>query len=247
MGTKLKSITNVIHWSLAAKAAAFGVAWSLLPWWLFIVVALGLYVSSFFQMKAFLPHVVAMLVLSVAFPSRSLLVALFLAAAWYVTMGIRELIFVDRTSASYLLTLMLFFGAAVAFFSRFDSWEHPLVFMWGAAVSAVWYVLAKRVVVPEAHAGVAETPAAPLLVSLAIMSFLLWQLGIAIVLLPFSALYQSALLFLIAAAFLELVAAYSRAQVTRRKLLETFSIFFIAAVFILVVSGGSGDYTPSDL
>jgi hypothetical protein len=246
MGTKLKSITNVIHWSSATKAAAFCAAWFLLPLWLFFLAATALYASSFFQLKAFLPHFAAVLALAAAFPSRNVFVALFLGGTWYVITCIRELIFVDRASASYLLALMLSFGAAVAFFSRFDSWEHPLVFIWAAAVSVLWYVLAKRVVTPETHGTAGEALSRPLLVSLAVMSFLLWQVGIAAAILPFSVFYQSALLFLVSAALLELIVSTARLQLTRRKLLETFSIFFAVAVLILVAGGGNGNYTPLD-
>ncbi len=215
------------------KALVFGAAWLILPFWVFLLVALYLYFFPFFRpFDLFLPF--AILIFFAAIEPTGTLFALLLGVIFYLILGIKDLIFIGRKSAYEVLSLILMFLALMKFFSKFDSWGDPGAFFWIFLLAAIFFFLAKDFLRNSGKAG-AETRSAAISPSLAagISAMVFLQISIATLFLPLNLLYQSALVFLMVAITLELAFDYSAEALSRRKILISFSIFFSFLVVIL--------------
>lgn len=115
MEEKLKLVRELIPWSLVAKGVLFGVSWLVLPYSLFFLVALFLFFSPAFQAVRFFPIFLFIVGLSAVFVP-GLREGVFLSVLFVSALGIKNLIFVDRTlssqvfltASSLLLWLFLF-------------------------------------------------------------------------------------------------------------------------------------------
>ena len=127
MEERLRSILKRAHWSLALKSAAYGASWLVLPGWLFLLVALGIYLKPFFQPGKLARSFLVLLAISFGvhwlvpaveplFAGISYLFALYLGGLFFLLMGIRDLAFTHRLGRYMLLYAGLFLGVAVLAF-----------------------------------------------------------------------------------------------------------------------------------
>lgn len=127
MAEKLKSILKRIHWSLPRKsiwglilkAAIFAVAWLILPWWLFFLVALYCYFIPLFRSGKLLVPFFCLLVLTIA-QSPGFLFALVFGIIFYYILLIKDLLIINRKSAYELLVLASSFFLIWDLFSGHD-------------------------------------------------------------------------------------------------------------------------------
>lgn len=94
-----------------SRAGIAGLAWWLLPFWIFFVVANGLYWASWFQAKTFAASLCIVLILgAVSFPS--FWAAVLIGVVFFLMLGAKELTFIHRVRAyEFLGVALLFLGA----------------------------------------------------------------------------------------------------------------------------------------
>ena len=118
MAGKLKSISKRIHWSLVVKAGIFGAAWFSTPFPLFLLVAAWLFfVPLFDPLRLFLQFAVVLVI--AAFLPETAFSALFLATLFFLLLGIKELVFINRRAAYETFLFILLFVIFLNFFSHF--------------------------------------------------------------------------------------------------------------------------------
>lgn len=113
---------------LPLRAVIFGLGWFLLPFWLFVLLALCLYLVPFFGVKRFFLPFLAIIFFAAIEP-RNFLFAIVFAGVFYMILGVKELVFIERKSAYEALTLLVEFFAFIKFFPYFDSWSGYWPFM----------------------------------------------------------------------------------------------------------------------
>lgn len=233
MAAKLKSILERIPSSLLLRAIVFGAAWFWLPFWLFLIVALYLYLVPLFRpAKLALPFLI-LLVFAAVEPPNVWLAVLF-SVLFYLILGIKDLILIERRSAYEVLVLLTLFLMTMKFFFRFDSWGSNAAFFYAILFGAVSFFLVRgfldycELPAPaEADAGKRRN------IFVGFLTLTVWQFSLASLFLPLNFWYQSAIVFLAAAVFLELGIDYLGKKLGRRASLLSFSVFFAALVIIL--------------
>ena len=234
MVEKLKSILRRTSWSLVLKAVIFGVAWWVLPFWLFLLVALYLYFVPFTGApKVSVPFSVLLLIS--LFERQNLVDAVLFGAIFYFIILIKDLIIIDRRSAYEILMLVLSYLLVRDFFLKvggsLGGWAllYSVIVAW--AVSALVVSFIKNF--SDAPEGFARE-ARPFQRVLGWMAFLLmWQLLIVGLFLPLNFLYQSAIVFLIAAILIDLVPQHMFGELSRAKVLATGTVLFSLLVIVL--------------
>lgn len=231
MEEKLKSILRPIPWSLILKAFLFALGWLLLPFWLFIIFSLYLYLVPLFQAKVLaLPFVFTLFLASLTQPH--FWVAVFFGVIFFFILGIKDLVFVDRRTSYGILAFVLMFVAIFYSFSRFDYGWDAAPFLWMLGLSAVFSLLLnnflKNYIGQESDRRLKNT-------LLGLVFLLFFESGLVILLLPITFLVQSALLFLIAVALFELSSDYFLKRLDARRVLIYFSVFF--GISALIISG----------
>ncbi len=231
MVKKLKSILRPIPWSLALRAFIFGLCWLLLPFWAFLCIALYFYFFPLFQPVKFAVHFIILLFF-MATTSLGFSAAAFFSLIFYLLLGLKDFLFIDRRSPYEMFLFLFVFMVAARFYFLFDTWLGiflvPSVFLFGILFFLVsrglWKYSAPSFELPlGSHSRV----------SLFILTFLLCQLILGIVVLPLNFLYQTAIFFLSAVVLIESVFDYLRGALTNRRLLANFSIFLVFIVIIL--------------
>lgn len=233
MAEKLRSILKQTNWSLVLKAIIFGVAWWALPFWLFVLVALYLYfVPMTGASKVSVPFFVLLLITFLQ--GQTWLSAVIFAALFYFILLIKDLLIIDRRPAYEILILILSYLLLRGFFlnvggaldrqSLFDS------------VIAAWAVSAMVASFITNFSGASEDAsrdARSFRRMLGWMTFLLmWQLLLVGLFLPLDFLYQSAIVFLVAAVLIDLVPQYVFGELSRAKVLATGSVLFALLVIV---------------
>lgn len=234
MAAKLRSILKPIPWSLLAKAAVFGGGWLYLPFPIFLAAALYFYLVPLFNtLKLALPFVLT-LILAGLLP-HGFWAALVFAIIFYLILGIKGLFFINRRAAYETLVFFIMFLLFLYFFFRLGGGVEGTALPWSFIVSLTFFLLVSGLINYEGVIGVEaqKLERRYKFLVLGLTSFLLWQLILVLLILPFSFIYQTAMIFLLAAIFLELILAYLNSNLTLRKVLANFTIFFIFAVFIL--------------
>lgn len=234
MAAKLKSVLKRIHWSLVIRALVFAAAWFLLPFWIFLFVGLYLYLIPLFRTRELALPFLLVIFFALQEPV-SFWFAPLLAALFYLILGIKDLIFIDRKPVYEALVLLLLFLMFLRFFSRFDHWSNPAAFFYALAMSAVSLFLIRGFLNYEASAGLADDSRIKKAagVSAEIAALVIWQVSLVLLFLPLNFLYQSALLFLTATVLLECIFDYLNKNLTRQRILTSFSVFFVFLVIIL--------------
>lgn len=238
MAEKLGSILRRTHWFLAVKALAFGAGWLLFGWWWFLALSLYLYlIPAFKPFKLGVPFLLT-LVFSVL-AEKNLWMAIYLAVLFYLILGIKDLLLINRRAAYETLIFLLLFLTLFNFYGSFDDWLGWGVIFWSLASVLVFFVLSRWFVGYSEfldNAEVGDQVSRKVFLTLGLISLLVWQLMWVLLFLPLSALYQTSLVFLAAVIFFELALSYLKGQPLTKKAMLSFSIFFVLLVFVLASS-----------
>ncbi|MEK9180038.1 MAG: hypothetical protein AAB897_01330 [Patescibacteria group bacterium] len=238
MVRRLGSISGKIHLPLAAKSAAYALAWFYLPFWAFLILALYFYfVPLFHPGRTALPF--AILLFFAAVEAANIWLAILFAAIFYLIIGVKDLVLIKREEASEVLSLTLIFLLAIKFFSSVDRWDDARAIFYSLILSAVFFFLAKSFVIGGKFSGAGEQNFRERSIALAALSFYISQILLVLTFLPLNFLYQSAIFIVAAAISLELVYDHFSLRLDRRRLLLQFSIFFVFMAVIL----GSAQWT----
>lgn len=234
MVEKLKLILKRTHWSLAVKALVFGLVWLFLPYWLFFILAIYFYFVPLFKPLPLAFPFSLTLILSYIVP-QNFFMAVFLASIFYLTLGIKDLIFVERKDAYETLTLLLVFIMLFKFVNGFLGWVDWYLPILLFVVSVALYSLFsgfRKYNHPESTqvSGIRE------FLSFGLFAFFEFQLVLVTLLLPISYFYKISLVFLTAMLVSRLVFMNLSGNIRRRQLLLYFSILFVFLVFIFTSS-----------
>ena len=122
MVEKLKSISRGIHWSLVFKALIVAAAWVMLPEWTAWVLGGIFYFSSLFRARWMgLPLASAFILAN--FLGQSTLVGAGLGLIFFLILGLKELVFIDRRSASTLMIFGILIMAGLLLYGGLDAWS----------------------------------------------------------------------------------------------------------------------------
>lgn len=222
MEAKLKLISRRIPWSLLAKAGTFGIAWFMLPWWLFFLLACYLYFSPSFQsVKLLLPFV--LIIVAGIFLAHTSIHAAFMAVLFFLLAGIKEFFFIRRVEAYEALLFLLFFLFFLIFFGTVGEWRRASVFLSSVALGILFFFAAKSLLnFSEAKIALRRKT-----IFLGLLSFLMWQMSWALLFLPLAFFHQAAVLFLIAVFFVEFLMDYVHGRLRWEKLTLRSGIFLL--------------------
>lgn len=231
LGEKIKSAIALR--GLILRAAIFGAVWFFLPKWVFLLVGIYFYFFPFFRpLKLAIPFLLT--IFFAVIEPQSIWQAAFFSVLFYLILGIKDLIFINRRSAYEVLVLLLLFLVFVSFFSHIDNWNRSPVFFYAFALGAAFFFLIRGFITYSETTELKEGPAIwRRELALGIAALLVWQISLALLFLPLNFLYQSALSFLVATIFVEVISDYLSGSLSRKKLLANFSVFFILVVVIL--------------
>jgi hypothetical protein len=232
MAAKLRLISKTIPWSLLGKSLVAAAVWLVLPYWLFLIPAVGFYFIPFFEPRRLLLPFLLFLVFAALLP-RGFSSALLLALVFFLIIGTKNLVLVDRAAAYETLFFVLFFLAAAAFFGDFQS-PSGRIFAASAGAALVFALLLKNFLGYSPKFAALAGREKLLITGLA--GIIVWQWLLAILFLPMNRFYQTALLFLGGAVLAELLFAYVSGSLEKKKLLAWFSVFFAAVAMILAAN-----------
>ncbi|MGB7957529.1 MAG: hypothetical protein WCF77_01630 [Minisyncoccia bacterium] len=235
MAVALKSISKQIHWSLLVKAAIFACAWWFLPTWLFAIVALVLYFIPPFQTRRNLVPFLVLLGISLATPA-SILMAFIYGILCYYLFLIKDLLVIDRKSARAILAMALSFFLFREFFSAWSAGFSMGAFIVSWVVAIAFGALLNGVIV--AHRNKEEEEDLPAVrrlrrTTVAIASVIMLEFLTVALFLPVDFIYQSIIVFLVAALFIDLVPAYFFHDLAPRRIRATAMAIFAMLVVTL--------------
>lgn len=232
METRLRFILKRIHWSLALKALALAAFWLFLPGWAFLVLSLYFYfVPVFHPWRIFLPFL-AFLFLAFASPM-NFGFALTLAALFYMILGIKDLIFIDRKSVYEMLVFILVFLLQIWFFANLGDLPNSVSLSSAFLLSAVSCLLYRESLSYGNDLWFAAGPNKNGKAALWLIWLLISQVSLAALFLPLHFLYQSALAFFLSAILFGLLSLYVNDVITRARVLLYFSASFVFLVTLL--------------
>lgn len=256
MEERLRSILRRIHWSSLLKAAIFAAVWLWLPFWVFVLVAFYLYFIPWFKPGRLAFPFLALVVLAFL-EAQSFPFALIFGAIFYCILLVRDLLVLDRRSVYEVIVLALAFFFLRGFYQFFNEGIGGSTGSGGAAlfyaflVAAVIAALLRSFLgafpedasltasAPEAAGEKARTAGVPrtgrrIRNAAAWLSFLLFaQIGIVCLFLPLDFTYQAIAAFLVVVLFIDLVAEYIFAGLSRNKMLGVSSTVFILLAIVL--------------
>ena len=229
MEEKLKLILKRIHWSLVLKAAIFAVAWFALPLWLFLPVAFILYFKPIpGSAKVVLPFLV--LLFLTLFEGPSVYFAIIFGILFYFVLVIKDLLIIDRRSAYEVLVLILSYLLFRGFFIKsggdFGGWS----LLFSCFIAAVFGFMVSGFISNFSDAFRDEKPFRRMVSW--IMFILMWQLLLVGLFLPLDFIYQSAIVFLVAMVFIDMIPAYIFGELSRTKTIITSSVIFTLLAII---------------
>lgn len=226
MAVKLKLILEPVPWLLVAKTIIFGTVWYFLPFWVFLLVSLYFYFSPAFQSGRFLPLFLVILYLA-STNEPSIWLAILFSLIFYLTIGIKDLIFIDRktpyTILIYTLLLLLF----INFWKIYPTWNSKTLLR-SILLPITFFFLTKDYLTEW---GEFEKRRKNLILGLA--SFFVWQFSLAILFLPLNQFYSPLILFVISLIFLEIMPDYLNNTLTMQKKLIAFSLLFVLITLIV--------------
>lgn len=234
MATKLKLTIRRIPWSLVLRAGFFGLGWLLLPYEVFFLGALYLYFVPMFQpRKLALPFLLLLLFSYIETPS--LWSAIVMSATLYLILGIKDLVFIDRVSAYELLILLIIFLGGLHLFSSLESPDHSLVFLAPLVFISIFFFLFKNFLYyPEDSPSFIHGFLRERGIWIGVLaSFVLWQYLLFLLVLPLNFFYQTALIFIIALLFLEILPYYVRGNLSRDRILANLSLSFFLSLCVV--------------
>lgn len=224
MVEKLKSISKGIHWSLAFKALLVAVAWVAFPEWMAWVLGGVFYFSSLFRARWMGLPLASAFVLA-HFLGQSMPVGLGLGAIFFLILGLKELVFIDRRFVSTLMVFGILIMAGLLLYGDLDVWS-PWMPIKTLLFAGLFYFLAKRFLL------ILEESSAKHSLALGVMSFILWEIATIAGFLPLDYLDQSALVIMIAFILFEWFLSYIEGKLKTNKILLYVSFLFILATLI---------------
>jgi hypothetical protein len=228
MVAKLKLARELIPWSLVIKGVIFAVAWLLLPYLLFLMVAAFVFYNPPFQATRFSPIFLLIAWLAYLFSS-GIREAIFLVVLFVTALGIKNLIFIDRVlvaqvflvAASFLLWLALFSAKLWPSFSFLPA---------SLAVILIMVFLFRFMFGLGQVDRLAPTP----LFLLVLFSLFSFQFSWVLSLLPAESISQAVFMAVGTALFIEFYSGYLSGFLTRQKLIILSFGFLIALVFLIL-------------
>ncbi|RJP44175.1 hypothetical protein C4587_02200 [Candidatus Parcubacteria bacterium] len=233
MEAKLKSAIRRIPWSLVLKTGAVGVIWLTLPVWIAVCAALCFYFVPAFQVRK-LALSFALFLWFLAFLDPTPWRAILIASIFYLILGIKDLVLIDRASAYETLILLIVAGLFLQFFSQA---EFPVGLRMLASTSLLGFLF---FLLMRGFLHHPDTPPSLFRPTsgfrefflAALGGFVIWQGAIVLLFLPINLFYQSAILFLIALVFLEVFPYHNGGRLTRGRVVMIFSAFFVLSTVI---------------
>ncbi|MBI2048893.1 MAG: hypothetical protein HYT29_00400 [Parcubacteria group bacterium] len=206
--------------------------WLFLPGWAFLILSLYFYfVPVFHPWKLFLPFLV-FLFLAFASPM-NFGFALMLAALFYMILGIKDLIFIDRRSVYEILVLILIFLLHIWFFANLGSLPGSVSLLSAFLLSAVSCLLYRESLSYGNNLWFTAGPSKNGTMTLWLVWLLISQVSLAALFLPLNFLYQSALAFFLSATLFGLLSLSANDVITRARVLLYFSASFVFLVTLL--------------
>ena len=221
---------------LLLKAAFLAVLWRVVPFWLFLLVALWLYLSPLFRpLEMGLPFLLTLCFAGIL-PANFWSTA-FLGTLFFLILGIKDLILVERENAYRVLLFLLFFLIFLNFFSEFNTFERSTALLSLFAIVVLTFLLLHGFVrysrLGSARVG---APRRREKLALGLLAFLVGEIGMALLFVPLNAFYQAALLFLSTVIGTEMMVDRLEERLDHDRILVRFSLFFIFVVCILAAN-----------
>lgn len=246
----LRSISARIHWSLAVRALLFAGAWAYLPFGAFAFAALVLYSRPFFRLREFSAFLVLALAL-MGVIEQSAFAALFFGAVFYLLLGVKDLVFVERRAPLQILASMMLLAFGAAFFPE-AACSGAMVAPSGeggcppgsAAFAALLLGAACFILMQSTLANLrgelpGETEAASIpaeRIASGAFALISAELAWALALLPLAESAKIALFFLAAAVSADVITARFSGKLSRRFALTDASLFLVLAAAVLAAS-----------
>lgn len=230
MAEKLRSILKRIHWYLALKAAVFAIAWAWFPFWVFLLIALYLYLERLFQTRPLAVPFLALIILCYI-QSPSATYAVIFGGVFYFILLIKNLILIDRRSAYELVVLTLTFLLVHDFYAAWNGGVAGAALAYALLAAVLFGLLVRSFIRFFRNDLVVGGGAARAAVML--MTLLLWQTLIAGLFLPIDFTYQTVAVFLVAVLLIDLVPQYLVGMITRAKVFTAASVVFTLFVIVL--------------
>lgn len=234
---RLKSIIERIPWSSLLKALVVAVAWSVLPFWLFALVALGFYLIPLFRPLSMGLVFLVLLWFAAVLPP-SWLAALAIGTVFYFILGIKDLVFIHRDSAFEFLLYIY------ALLYAFEFFGGAALFGAGTVAGLLAFVVLGFLLVRQGvRSGTATSSTeagvrsdAELRLFPAVIVLILAELLVALLFVPLNQYFQTLFFFLGAAVLIGLARDYSHGALTPRRVLIHFSIFLTFMVVMLALT-----------
>lgn len=225
MVEKLKSALKIIHWSLAFKAVAAGLAWVYLPWWLSLLVILGIYFIPLFQTRHLFMSFLLALILASVLPS-NIFSGLVVTIQIYLILGVKDFIFINRKWAMQVLAALFLAEAGVAIYLGLDNWllgSFVNSFLFGL----VYYLVGSKLLYVSSEESKNGNKSI-----IVILGFVLSQIAFAVNFLPIFYIYKSLILTLAALIFFEWQNLYFDGKLSKNKVIS-YAVFFIGLVVVI--------------
>jgi hypothetical protein len=237
MEEKLKSITSQTHWSLLLKSIGFALAWSVLPYWLFVVAGLAFYFLPFFGSERMIVPFLALLVFA-AFIQQGFFATLFFATAYFLIMGVKDLVFIDRGSAYEAVLLLMLTAFSLLFFSHSVNTERVSSFATAIIGAYALYVFFRGLMAHDAPESEHRTKDGirRMFLGSGVCATILFQGFIAVLFLPMNFFLQSALIVLLGAALVSALRDYISGRFDARVILAYAGIWIAGTSAVLLLT-----------
>lgn len=233
MEAKLKLISDRIPWSLACKAAVFAVAWFYSPFSWFVVVALAMYLSPFFQpFLVAVPFGFLLIIMSLLLPN--FWIAAYCGIIFFLLLGIKDLVFVYRLQAYQFTTFLLYLLLTVRFLVDAKTFMDERSLAAAFLFSIVFFILGKSLVDYQARVAGEELSITGLKTgAVALSALMLWEFVIVLLFLPIPFLFQVSYLFVVGVVLLDITLDYTARSLVKKNLLLRIIFLLIMTVLIL--------------
>jgi hypothetical protein len=225
------------------RAAVFAVAWALLPFWLFAIVALYLFFVPPSQAKSVFVPFIVLLVLAALTPQGFSAAAIFGLIFWYIIL-IKELYVIDRRTAYEVLVLALIFLLFRVFYGKEGgafAGAAPFLFAMLTAIAAgvlfgsfiAHFSEAHSLTGPDADPHPAEHRLRRR-IGAAAASFIMFEFLLVGLFMPLDFIYQASIAFILSAFVIDFGGRYLlTGKVDRSELLVVSSAVFALLVIVL--------------
>lgn len=167
--------------------------------------------------------------------SRDFFSAAALGTLFYLVLGAKDIILIRRAEAYEAAVIILILLAFLVAFSHVERWNEKMPFLW-LMIPAIFVFFLLRSFLRYRHQFYGSDNSFNIKkaeVIAALISFVVWQLSIALIFLPIDFLHQTAALFLFAVVSLEFLIDETFGTLSKKRTFFYFASFFIMAVAIL--------------